>query len=1190
MVSEASKSISLGASSNQTYSIKVSNIKGLNIINNCQNILVGTPCKLLIEHDLTTDVPPSFEYEVVYCAQSVPKSAKVIYEQHGALLSNIDNLDSLPIVQDNPVFLSNVLADQSLHISKVVFIPDNGFGPAKIDKDKDSCSDTDLTPSTGCSFYISSKTDTAGYISLDGGATHFEHVNISGLQVTQDLGSFSSNTSQAQTYQAQYIISNKNGLNPINFTYTLDGQGFTEDKPRSTCFGKKQLDGGDSCSVAVSYTAPNDSTTDQKAKLTVHYTDSNNHQHSIHSTLVTNVNTSNIVGYKVTSDTYGIQANSIIDNPYRFQYIFKNIGIKPATNIRFANIFDPNTVTLDAKASTCRQTNTLKPNYSCIITGTFTAKNADKNYYLSSNLFYKQGHYVSLNDLTKAADQAKEPIVTGSITTDVPANNIMFIGDLYHITYTFNNIGKADANNLQFINTLPKKAAGFSTDETKSTCSNTQKLTPSSSCKWAFTFTPNSADINTSIISNLHYDNGNNVILSNENLINNHKTPPAVLENHIVITQGDSIPATTHIGHQYHVAYTIKNTNKNHSMLLTNASIPINEGGPLSEGKTGTCNSLPPTQEKSKEESCTITLYYKSNKAMDYHHDIYLNYNITDGTNVAQISKKVGTINTTTTDVTKYISATPKVVIPDDPKQYVSYPFDYVFTNIGQSSLTNVSSDVTTLTAEKGFTISKNTCQSIATMHPQDTCEISGVFYPAQQGLIGTANITLKSNSHDNLITIDLSNNNTLTVQANNAYPQMVAANYGGCIIDNNKLYCYGSALHSRFSDNVLYTPTNIYTPAAGKILKSVSASRLNTCVIVGDQSTPNNDQLYCRGSLPDGVKNQFVKVPAQGDLIVKQVASNGDPVNPYICTIEGKPGDNTQDMAYCWGYNTYGELGIGNTTSPITTPTPVDKTSIPNGYIFKYISTSNTIVQPFTCAIVGLPSDELHNQVYCWGNNTTGYLGLGSSTVKTNIDTPTKLDFGDNASVSQLVTTWYGGCVLMEGDSNQVKCWGGDIGAYNYGFPGNGTSSGTQYSPVEPHNLTTIVGQSKIIKLAAGNSTVCYLTNDKVSNLSCWGANLFFQLVNKNNTTYITRNTDPNNYLSGDTLQPTPNSDFSNDISDKDGFKDIYVGAQSTCGLSKKGSYYCWGIGDPSYFGQPKDTTISTTQVKPYPLTIPSP
>jgi alpha-tubulin suppressor-like RCC1 family protein len=76
--------------------------------------------------------------------------------------------------------------------------------------------------------------------------------------------------------------------------------------------------------------------------------------------------------------------------------------------------------------------------------------------------------------------------------------------------------------------------------------------------------------------------------------------------------------------------------------------------------------------------------------------------------------------------------------------------------------------------------------------------------------------------------------------------------------------------------------------------------------------------------------------------------------------------GVTTNNLAYCWGFNLFGQLGDGTTT--ILSATPV---AVAGGLRFRQVSAGSD----HTC---GVTTDSL---AYCWGINRSGELGNGTTT-----------------------------------------------------------------------------------------------------------------------------------------------------------------------------------------------------------------
>ncbi len=121
------------------------------------------------------------------------------------------------------------------------------------------------------------------------------------------------------------------------------------------------------------------------------------------------------------------------------------------------------------------------------------------------------------------------------------------------------------------------------------------------------------------------------------------------------------------------------------------------------------------------------------------------------------------------------------------------------------------------------------------------------------------------------------------------------------------------------------------------------------------------------------------------------------------------------------------------------------------------------------TCAV------RSNGTIVCWGNNTLGQLGNGSSVfsssvpvVVSGITTATAVFSGTNHSCARL-------------SSGAVQCWGGN----SYGQLGNGSSADSNI-PVSVTGITTAT------TLALSDHSCAVLSNGTVQ---CWGWNLMGQL-----------------------------------------------------------------------------------------------
>ncbi|MFO0667496.1 MAG: hypothetical protein U0174_26330 [Polyangiaceae bacterium] len=189
-------------------------------------------------------------------------------------------------------------------------------------------------------------------------------------------------------------------------------------------------------------------------------------------------------------------------------------------------------------------------------------------------------------------------------------------------------------------------------------------------------------------------------------------------------------------------------------------------------------------------------------------------------------------------------------------------------------------------------------------------------------------------------------------------------------------------------------------------------------------------------------------------------------------------------DTLKCWGYNLYGQLGLGDVANRGALPNEMGDAlaavDLGTGRHAK-----DVVIGPaHACAI--LDDDTLK----CWGRNHLGQLGLGDTNNRGDNagemgDALPVVDLGTGRHAKDVVLGDDMTCVLLDDDT--VKCFGGNA----WGQLGQskttpiGTGAGQMGDALAPIAL----GTGRTAKsIAGGYGQVCALLDD--GSVKCWGNN----------------------------------------------------------------------------------------------------
>jgi alpha-tubulin suppressor-like RCC1 family protein len=253
---------------------------------------------------------------------------------------------------------------------------------------------------------------------------------------------------------------------------------------------------------------------------------------------------------------------------------------------------------------------------------------------------------------------------------------------------------------------------------------------------------------------------------------------------------------------------------------------------------------------------------------------------------------------------------------------------------------------------------------------------------------------------------------------------------------------------------------------------------------------------------------------PATAAAIKSKAISAGD---SYGCALTSAGG------VKCWGANQDGELGDGTT---IEKTTPVDVSGLTGGVAAISAGGVRAIEagSAHACARTGAGGAK------CWGFNSTGELGDGTTTNKT---TPV-----DVSGLTSAVTAISAGgdytCALT--GAGGVKCWGSN----GVGQLGDGTTI-DKTTPVDVSGLT-----SGVTAISTGSNQACALTS--AGGVKCWGLNSHGELGDGTAT-------------GPETCGPEACSRTPVDVSGlTSGVTAISAGDSHGCALTSAGGAKCWG------------------------------
>ena len=366
-----------------------------------------------------------------------------------------------------------------------------------------------------------------------------------------------------------------------------------------------------------------------------------------------------------------------------------------------------------------------------------------------------------------------------------------------------------------------------------------------------------------------------------------------------------------------------------------------------------------------------------------------------------------------------------------------------------------------------------------------------------------------------------------------------------------------GNTLSTQYETSSGFTTSSSSSSSSSASITAIAAGSEHNCAIVDNASVKcwgynGAGQLGTENNTNMGGSSRSMAALRSINLGTGRTATAIDVGGYHSCAIL----DNAS--VKCWGFNSYGQLGIDNTTH--MGDDTGEMASLPS--IDLGTGRTATVISgglAHTCVILDNAS------VKCWGNNRNGQLGIDNTThmgkTSGSMAALPSINLGTGRTATAIAAGEYHSCALL--DNASVKCWGynsvGQLGTDNNTDMGDGSG---EMAVLPSINLGT--GRTATAIAAGGYHSCALLDNASVK---CWGLNNFGQLG-------IDNSTNEPSLMSGGEVAVLPVVKLGTGRTSTA----IAGGFYHTCALLDNASVKCWGLNNRGQLGIDNNTNMGNT------------